>query len=358
MRKRVVIYVSSLRRGGAEKIAIRLAKGLKMTYDITLMVNTLDGTNTYIYDDTNLLNLDIELPSHSILKSLKNNFFRLRKIRRALIELEADIIICFGTKQSILVSLLKLVMRLKIIAYEQTVLSKDRLGKLWYNLYKITYGLVDVIVIQTNEGLDMLSKRYKSKSIVIGNPIEVPVISMFEGLSKTNTLVTMGRLIKIKAFDYLIEVFNSTKNEHDWNLDIWGQGPEQERLLSLIKHYDLQERVHLRGVTTDPLSALFTSRIFVLTSVMEGFPNVLAEAMSVGLPCISVNCPTGPKDLLSNGVGIIVERKRPSEMSKAIVSLINSPKLQKELGENAIGKISDYDNDTIIKEWITLIDRL
>lgn len=357
-KKSVVIYVSSLRRGGAEKIAIRLAKGLENDYDITLMVNTLEGYNTYTYEGDNLLNLNIEAPSHTFWKGIMNNFCRVKIIRKALMERKADIIICFGTKQSILVSLLKLVMSIKIVAYEQTILSDKRIGKLWYNLYKITYAMVDNIVIQTNEGFDMILDRYKKKSVVIGNPIEIPDMSRLEGIVKTNTLVSMGRLMKVKAFDYLIKVFNATKDEHDWNLDIWGQGPEKDNLMDLIKAYNLEDRVHLKGVTMDPLGALSASKIFVLTSEAEGFPNALAEAMSVGLPCISVDCPTGPKDLLSPDVGIVIDRAQPAEMSKAIVALINEEQQQIELGNRGLNKIQEFDYELIIRKWVAVLDAL
>jgi glycosyltransferase involved in cell wall biosynthesis len=358
MKKSVVIYVSSLRRGGAEKIAIRLAKGLERHYHITLMVNTLEGHNTYTYEGDNLINLNIEAPSHSFWKGIINNFSRIEIIRKALKDCKADIIICFGTKQSILVSLLKLVMGIKIVAYEQTILSDKRIGKLWYNLYKMTYALVDHIVIQTNEGFEMILDRYKKKSVVIGNPIEIQDISRLEGIIKTNTLVSMGRLMKVKAFDYLIKVFNTTKDEHNWNLDIWGQGPEKDNLLALIKAYNLEDRVHLKGITMDPLGVLSASKIFVLTSEAEGFPNALAEAMSVGLPCISVDCPTGPKDLLSQDVGILIDRTQPAEMSKAIVTLINDEQQQIELGKRGLNKIQEFDEERIMRKWVTVLDAL
>lgn len=356
--KRVGIYVSSLRRGGAERIAIRMAENFKSGYEVTFLINTEDGnqSHAYAYDRDHVINMDLERPSANVLEKIRHNFRRLRVLKKTLRDNEVDVLICFGTRQSILACLIRPFMRTKIIAYEQNVVTEYRLGKVWYNLFKWFYRLADSIVIQTTEGLEMLPERYQPKTTVIGNPIEDPDTEALGTITKARKMVAMGRLVPQKDYPYMIDLFHETAKRHDWTLEIYGQGPLEESLRAKIQGYGLEDRILLKGVTTEPLKVMAESEIFLLTSRFEGFPNVLAEAMSLKMPCITVDCPTGPKDMFGGLGGIICPKEDMAAMADALVALTQDEPRRKTLGEAAYKQIMRFHTPVVMATWRALVD--
>lgn len=362
--KRLALYVSSLRRGGAERIALRMARALSDRYEVILLVNTVVGDQSYDASDCRVINLDMEKRSVTAADRVKHNISRLAKLRKVIKDQELECVIAFGTKQSVLLCFLKLFTNVKLVAYEQTVVTVSRLGSLWYNLFRVFYRLTDQIVIQTEEGKALLPERYQKRAQVIGNPIELPDEDRYSHIAKEDKAVALGRLVPVKGFDYMIDVFAESADRHDWNLEIWGQGPERERLQAMIHQRGLSERILLRGVTRRPLEMLQSGKVFLLTSVNEGFPNALAEAMSMSLPCIAVDCPTGPKDLLSStddespAAGVLIPREDKKAFSEALIRLIEAPERQIELGQRAKRRISSFEASKVINQWTALLERL
>lgn len=104
---------------------------------------------------------------------------------------------------------------------------------------------------------------------------------------------------------------------------------------------------------------MLNASIYVMSSIFEGLPLVLIEAMSTGLPAISYVCPCGPKDVITEGKdGYLVPVNDEETLAKRICYLIENENLRKEMGNNAIGKIKEYQTDVIIQEWLKVFNNL
>ena len=168
-------------------------------------------------------------------------------------------------------------------------------------------------------------------------------------------VICAGRYAPQKGYDLLIhawEKINSSYN--DWHLYIFGNG-NREPFQNIVNGYGLCENVHLMEATPHIAIEFAKSSIYVMSSRFEGFGLVLVEAMACGLPCVSFDCPHGPRDIITDGEdGILVENGNVEALARALEKLMDDVTLRKSMGEKAVNKISRYDCDIIMKQWIQL----
>ena len=232
-------------------------------------------------------------------------------------------------------------------------------------LSRFLMNFCDGYVFQTNQAKDYYRNKVKTKPCaVIYNPLPPSLSSKyptpFEGERK-KTIVSVGRLIPQKNQMLLIEAFSNIATLFkDYNLVIWGEGSERTRLEKKIKDLRLSDRIFLAGETDSVFDAIFDSSLFVLSSDYEGMPNSLIEAMAMGLPCISTDCPCGgPSELISDGKnGVLVPVNDSSALEKAIISLLSNTKKRQMIGYEAIKVQALLDSDKISSEWFDFIEKI
>lgn len=173
-------------------------------------------------------------------------------------------------------------------------------------------------------------------------------------------VVAAGRLTKRKAFGRLVKSFQPVARAHpEWQLHIYGTGPEQATLEQMIRSRGLESQVMLKGHARDLEPVLRGASVFALTSRTEGFSMVLIEAMSAGLPLVSFDCPQGPREIVDNGKnGFLVPEGDLAGFTSALTSLIEDPDLRHRCGHQAYADAQAYTQDVIVEEWLTLIERL
>jgi glycosyltransferase involved in cell wall biosynthesis len=162
-----------------------------------------------------------------------------------------------------------------------------------------------------------------------------------------------------KGYDRLISIWKLVSHEHpDWQLDIFGEGELEEEINNSIKKEELRSvKIH---PFTDTISQEYaSSSICVLDSLFEGFSLVLIEAMRHGLPCVSFNCPYGPKDLIDdNESGYVIENDNIEQFAEKLNYLIENTEIRKKFAKKALLKSTRYDVDTIMSQWRDLFDSL
>lgn len=223
--------------------------------------------------------------------------------------------------------------------------------KFYFNDY-IDGKYTNIVVLNDDE------KKYvkSGNAVVIPNPIEIPD---YESSLLNKKVIAAGRIAPVKAFDELIMAWEIIKIKHpDWNLDIYGDNYQntQEELQNLIDDLRLQDVVHFQKTVSDLQEKLLDYSIYAMSSETECFPMVLLEALSVGVPVVSYDCPNGPRNIITNNSdGLLVKNRKIDDLAENIIILINDSELRMKMGKRAKLNIERFSIDKVMKKWISLI---
>ncbi|HJS00829.1 MAG TPA: glycosyltransferase family 4 protein [Flavobacterium sp.] len=198
---------------------------------------------------------------------------------------------------------------------------------------------------------------YKSTNvIVIPNPISIP--NEVASLEKKQ-VIAAGRIAPVKGFDQLIEAWKIVyEKEPEWQLHFYGDDyiGTQKKLEELLKKNNLEKSIQFKGSSSDMVTTFSDYSLYAMSSVTECFPMVLLESLSVGLPIVSFNCPTGPRNILTDEVdGLLAINQNVEDLAEKILFLIENPIERKEFGQQAKKKSLKFSTAAVMKEWINLV---
>ncbi len=178
----------------------------------------------------------------------------------------------------------------------------------------------------------------------------------------SKVVVAAGRLEASKGFDLLVRAWSVVAPVHpDWELRIFGEGAQRQRLERLIAQRGLEGQVRLMGFTKHLESEMTAASLFVLSSRMEGYPMVLLEAMGCGLPLVSTDCPAGgPRDIITDGVnGFLVPNEDVTALADAIIRAIGlDADTRKSMGGAALVRARDRSHLAVAQQWCALLTEL
>lgn len=356
----ICILNNTLNAGGAEKNCVVLCNELvKKDFEVELWI-------TRLISDSPLLKLiDERVKVRSIPgKRIRNTITQLKEM---LIKSSCKTFLVYNIELLVpLYFINKLYgLNLKIIARSITTLSRNYndqgvIGKkIWFRLISYTGNKIDSIIAQSNGMKEDLVNQFKipeSKVTVIPNP---SYNFINDSLSTTNNNVSnknilfVGRLTEAKGLNYLLDIFQRALVEiPDLHLTIVGTGEELQDLIDKVKNLGLTDSISFEGYKSDLSSYYLNSTVTVLTSIFEGFPNVLVESISYGTPVIAFDCQSGPSDIIIPNVnGILVEYLNVNEFVQAIIQVIkgnikfNKPDVIESSKRYSLEKIiSQYEN--------------
>ncbi|MDP9841481.1 glycosyltransferase family 4 protein [Streptosporangium lutulentum] len=218
------------------------------------------------------------------------------------------------------------------------------------------YGRLDVLVTLTRADLEHYARAVPNPHLVC-IPNALPPLGEGRAWLEGTTAVALGRLERVKGFDLLLTAWRLVCDRRpEWTLRIYGSGPWMDRLKTQIDELDLTDRAFLMGRTDRVGEELSKAAMFLLSSRSEGMPMALIEAMSKGLPAVAFDCPTGPGEIITDGVdGRLVEPKNVEALAEAICELIDDQDLRRKLGAAAQNTAAAYDLQTIGSRWDTLL---
>lgn len=359
---RIALVISSLSTGGAERVLSILASFWAERGE-SVAVITLSGNEEDFYllpSKVVRIGLGLNQDSLFIWDAILNNYKRLCSLKKVIRQFKPNVVISFMDKMNILTILACIGLDVPVIISERTDPRMHQIGTVWALLRKIVYPRASALVVQNQEVLSWALQNFRHlESVIIPNPVN--------GSSHTQTkkvqnyrckkVVAMGRLGYEKGFDLLIRAFAIVaQNYPELTLWIIGEGKDRDKLATLIKELGLNECVFLLGQLEDPFSILIQADLFVMSSRFEGFPNALLEAMACGLPVISFDCPSGPREIIRNGIdGILVPPENIEALAHAINNLIVDYELREQIAKGAIEVHERFGLIRVMNMWDNLI---
>lgn len=357
--KKILFCIDTLNKGGAERVVSILANELSKDNNVYVLTIVNHDKEYLLSNKIKYDSLEKKSFSNRIIKKaiLPIRFIHcVNALRKLLIKERFDIIISFLPFASFISSIAK-TKNDKLIISERNDPVIEYKPFLYNYLMKKYYPKADGFVFQTNDAKNYFNgiiDYKKIKSSIILNPVNNVFVHKKNCNKKNNIIVNIGRLTEQKNQELLIKSFNEIKDDYpDINLNIYGDGYLKDYLENIIKGYKLENRVFLKGIVNDIADEIVNSRMFVLSSNYEGLPNSLIEAMTLGLPCISTDCPCGgPRFLIKNNKnGLLVEMNDFKQLADRMRYLLDNDRQSKLLGNNAKNIIKLVSTDVIISKW-------
>ena len=347
---KILFVIHQLNLGGSQRVLINIMNAIdREKYDIHLAIfKNIGELKNNLQKDIIVHDLNVDHVRSGILK-----LYKLIK------EENPDILFSGIAHVNSMISILIpfLPKNIKYIARETSIPSlRQNDSKMMPLIYKYCYKNFDTIIAQSFFMKEDLIKNYKisdSKIKVINNPVDIEKIQKLSNIElnyysndKVN-LLAVGRLNKVKRFDVLIDVMNTLDNK--FFLTIIGSGEEKNALIEKIKKFKLESRVKVLDFQSNPYNYMKKADLLLLASEYEGFPNVVLEANTCGIPVVAFECPGVSDEIIINGLnGFLVECGNIDKLTLKIQEAVNY-KWQKDKIQNYIKE--RFNIDYIIEEY-------
>ena len=346
----IVVVLNSLVFGGAERVSILLTKWLSSQENVNVCMVALKEKKGVGYSSEGLNYIELRKG---------NVFYQLRKTIKAI---RPDAVLLLSVPLCLYVVPALVGLNVKLIVSERNAPAQFS-GK-WITKIasRILMKGADGFVFQTQEAKDYYGGKIAKKAAVIHNPLSIiPELPASQKKDSLYHIINVGRLDKQKNQELLIESFVEVVKEYPkFRLKIIGDGREYGRLEAIIRHFNLQNVVSLPGGSNHIFEELHDADIFVLSSDFEGMPNALMEAMAMGLPCISTDCPCGgPAELITNGKnGVLVPVGDKQALVLAIKNIIKDQDTAASMGKEASKIRQTHSMDVIGPLWLNYIKKV
>lgn len=353
---KICCCINTLAAGGKERVMSSLINGFVSDYGAELHV-VLYGIKPEVFYDINE-NAVIHVPKfkpgrNRLLLTIKT----LAYLRKEIKKIDPDTILNLGEIWNSFILLALIGTGFPIYISDRCRPNKS-FGFFHNTLRRWLYPRAKGVIAQTKKAKECYKEWFKNNNItVIGNPIneiEVPKDNVREKI-----VLSVGRLLDTKHFDQLISIFTEI-NYPDWKLIIvGGEANNQKNMDSLreqIVSNGMSERIELAGTRKNVVDYLLKAELFAFTSSSEGFPNVVGEALSAGLPVVAYDCIAGPSDMIQDGVnGYLIEVFDQEQFKQKLKALMEDEELRNRMREQAPASVQKYELPRIIDDYYRFI---
>ncbi len=395
LKPHIAMYIGSLNKGGAERVMANLAvyffeQGYRVTlvttylardeYEVkhaawkavpagadgAVLVSDMEEKPVWV-DPSGGEKDGIQRVFSALLKDeqegrIKNFTKRKEKLRKIWRQLKPDLVLSFLGKNNI--------MALSTATREgiKVVVSVRADPEMEYNTKALkagmlaTFGKAAGVVVQSTGARNFFPGFIRKKCTILPNALNPAFIRKRYVGDREKSVVMVGRLDENKDQALVMRCFAEiTKDKFkDYKLLLYGDGPDRQKLQRLSISLGLEEKCEFAGSVKHVAEHIEKASLFILASRQEGMPNALIEAMSLGLPCISTDCPCGgPRDLIINNEnGILVPVSDEKSMREAMIKILSDHEFAEKIGTSAT-KVQDFYKPEITNlKWKRYLDKI
>lgn len=376
--RHIVLYIGSLQKGGAERVMGNLAEYFYRQGFRVSFVTTYFHPPEYVLPDaawdaeTGEASADrpgirrlYSDPDPALLREgtigrIHNFRIRLKTLRDLFRSLQPDLILSFSGKNNLMAVAASRGLKrgsgrqVPCVVSVRSNPSREYGGRAMKWCAFVLFRKAEGVVLQTKGALEFFPKAVRDKAVILPNSIHPDFMQPLAEGPREKTVVLVGRLDDNKNEALAVRAFAGTRTAHpEYRMNIYGSGPEEDKLRDLVRELGLSGSVTLCGSVPDVASCIRKAQIFILPSKQEGMPNALIEAMSLGLACISTDCPCyGPRDLIRDGEnGFLVPVDDVHAMTDRLLCLMDDPALCGRMGACALGVREHYSPERINLSW-------
>ena len=350
--RKILLYIDNMLYGGANRVMANLANYFSAQGYEVILINDRPYDKEHpgysINKAVKRYNLDAE--KHRIIVRTMNRLVKLRCIAK---KEKPDVILSFMAGPNIRMLVATTGLKIKRVVSVRNDPQKEYGLGIKRGLVNLLFRMADGVVFQTQDAAAYFSEKIQAKSKVIFNPVNDKFYSKKWQYGGKN-IVIVGRLQPQKNPMNALQAFaRIAKTIPEYDLAYIGEGSLKAELEAYAVQEGLAERVHFLGKRDDIDSILECSAMYVLCSDFEGMPNALMEAMAVGIPVISTDCPCGgPRTLIKEELqGVLVPCRRSDLLAKEMERLIQNRDLQLLMSDAERARAKEFMPQKILTEW-------
>ncbi|HGQ6784288.1 TPA: glycosyltransferase family 4 protein [Streptococcus pneumoniae] len=347
--------------GGGERVAVSLANELTKKYEVHLIGITTKQSDLFFG-----INSQVKYSNffdHRV--RLSKNILKISKmLKKYFLDNEIEVAFGIGIFSNIFLSLSGIGISTKVVLCDHTnsITANRELSKKVQRY--VGTKLADKTITLTQEDRKNYIRKYgisENRIAYIYNWKENR-LSNIPYNDESTKIVTVGRFDYQKGYDYLIQVAKKVLAKMpDWTWEIYGSGKQDEvdKIRDLITENDLQDKLVIKGLEKNQDLIYGDKGIYVMTSRYEGLPLVLLEAQQYNLPIVSFRCPTGPSEIVEDGVnGYLIDCYDTDKMSEKLLELMKNDDLRQSFSDHAKDTMDKFDKNKILNQWIELIETI
>lgn len=371
----LIIHRSFALVGGAERVITDKANYLAKNGHQLMLVSYEQGHHPLPYElHPSVAHLDLDcrfftLSRYSVLLRFYH-FYRLRlkfkkSLHKVIISFKADVVVIASDWQTLIDIVIAAASSIPVIAefhnaYDHVMRNVEVSGSVlkqkivkayyWHTLKHLRYCASLVVLTHVDANC---WQRHFNNVVVIPNPLTYYPDAIDDRLKDIGRIIYVGRFNHEKRIDRLISAFSMIADKYPvWHIDIFGDGNERQHLLSQINELQLADRVIIHAPTKEIFEEYKRSEMLVLCSEHEAWSLVLVEAMSCGVPCVSMDCPNGPREIIDDQVtGLLTKNGDVDDLSAKMEWMITHDVERFEMGRKAREAVSIYKLDVVMERW-------